>query len=409
MNYASSRLDPVKPSASAAVSQAARAARARGEDVIDLGLGEPDFDTPEHIIEAAYQAAKEGQTRYPPTEGTPALKSAVAAKFRRDNNLDYDLSQIMVSNGAKQVIFNALMASLEPNDEVLLCAPYFGQYKDMALILGASPKTIPCSASDGFRLTPEALAASITNKTRWLFLNLPSNPAGAVFTREDLEAIGAVLERHPDVLILSDEIYEHILFDGREFLSFASVCPQLKDRILTVNGVSKAYAMTGWRVGYCGGPQPLIKSMTTVQSQISSGVCAIAQAAAVAALEGPQDDVKNFCKAFERRRNLIVERIASIDGLTVDPPGGAFYAYIGCEEFIGATVVGSTGDMADGTIIKDDVAFTQYLLSAAGIASVPGSAYDLSPFFRISTATSEDVLSEAMGRLAECTLRLKQN
>jgi len=402
MKYLSSRLDPVKPSASAAVSQAARAARIRGVDVIDVGLGEPDFDTPKHIIEAAYSAAKDGQTRYPPTEGTQALRTAVAAKFLRENNLDYDLTQIMVCNGAKQVIFNALMASLEPNDEVLLCAPYFGQYKDMALILGGSPKAIPCTASNGFKLTPEALAASITDKTKWLFLNLPSNPAGAVFTRQDLQAIGAVLLRHPDVLILSDEIYEHILFDGREFLSFADVCPQLKDRVLTVNGVSKAYAMTGWRVGYCAGPQPLIKAMTTVQSQISSGVCAIAQAAAVAALEGPQDDVITFRNAFERRRNFIVERIASIDGLTLDPPGGAFYAYISCQAFIGATT-------PDGMTIKDDVAFTQYLLSAGGIASVPGSAYELSPFFRISTATSEDTLSQAMDRLAECTAKLKRN
>jgi len=227
--------------------------------------------------------------------------------------------------------------------------------------------------------------------------------------KPDLEAIGAVLERHPNVLVLSDEIYEHILFDGQEFLSFASVCPQLKDRILTVNGVSKAYAMTGWRVGFCGGPQPLIKAMTTVQSQISSGVCAIAQAAAVAALEGPQDDVKNFRNAFEKRRNLIVDRVAAIDGLSVDPPGGAFYAYICCEEFMGATVVGDIDGMADGTVIEDDIAFSKYLLSAAGIASVPGSAYDLSPFFRISTATSEEVLSVAMDRLAACTVKLKRN
>jgi len=315
MNYLSSRLDPVKPSASAAVSQAARAARIRGEDVIDMGLGEPDFDTPKHIVEAAYSAAKDGQTRYPPTEGTHALKTAVAAKFSRDNNLEYDLNQILVCNGAKQVIFNALMATLEPNDEVLLCAPYFGH-------------------------------ASVTDKTKWLFLNLPSNPAGAVFTRQDLEALGAVLDHHPNVLILSDEIYEHILFDDREFLSFAAVCPQLKNRILTVNGVSKAYAMTGWRVGYCAGPKLLINAMTTVQSQISSGVCAIAQAAAVAALNGPQDEVIAFRKAFERRRNLIVERIASIDGLTVDPPGGAFYAYISCQDFIGATT-------PDGKVIED--------------------------------------------------------
>ena len=401
MNYVSSRLLPVKPSASAAVSQAARAARARGEDIIDLGLGEPDFDTPMHIIEAAYRAAKEGQTRYTPNDGTHELKTAIAAKFLLDNQLQYDLPEIMVCNGAKQVIFDALMASLEPNDEVLLCAPYFGQYKDIALILGGVPKAIACSAESGFKLTPQALEAAITDNTRWLFLNLPSNPAGAVFTRQDLQALGEVLDRHPDVLILSDEIYEHILFDDREFLSFAAVCPQLKNRILTVNGVSKAYAMTGWRVGYCGGPQPLIKAMTTVQSQISSGVCSVAQAAAVAALDGPQDSVKQFCDAFESRRNLIVERIAGIDGLTLDPPAGAFYAYIGCEAFISAAT-------PDGTPIKDDSDFTNYLLSAAGIASVPGSAYELSPFFRISTATSEDILSQAMDRLAECTLRLSR-
>ncbi len=399
MNYVSSRLLPVKPSASAAVSQAAKAARARGEDVIDLGLGEPDFDTPAHIVEAAYHAAKDGQTRYTPNDGTHALKKAIAAKFLRDNNLLYDLPEIIACNGAKQVIFNALMASLEPDDEVLLCAPYFGQYKDIALILGGAPKAIPCEAASGFKLTPQALEAAITDKTRWLFLNLPSNPAGAVFTKPDLQALGEVLDRHPQVLILSDEIYEHILFDGRDFLSFAAICPQLKHRTLTVNGVSKAYAMTGWRVGYCGGPQPLIKAMTTVQSQISSGVCSIAQAAAAAALEGPQDCVKQFCDAFEGRRNLIVEKIAAIDGLTLDPPGGAFYAYIGCDAFIGATT-------PDGTVIEDDVAFAGYLLSAAGIASVPGSAYELSPFFRISTATSEDILSQAMDRLAECTRTL---
>ena len=397
--YVAARLSSVKPSASAAVSQAARAARATGQDVIDLGLGEPDFDTPAHIIEAAYNAAKAGETRYTPTEGTLVLKQAIAAKFKRENNLDYDLTQVMVCNGAKQVIFNALMASIEEGDEVLLCAPYFGQYKDIALILGGVPKAIKTRADDGFRLTPEQLEASITDDTRWLFLNLPSNPAGAVFTEQDLVALGKVLERHPQVLILSDEIYEHILFDGREFLSFAAVCPQLNDRILTVNGVSKAYAMTGWRVGYCGGPQPLIKAMTTVQSQISSGVCAVAQAAAVAALEGSQNTVREFCEAFERRRNLIVDRIASIDGLTLYPPGGAFYAYIGCDAFIGATT-------PDGKRIDDDIAFAEYLLSAAGIASVPGSAYELSPFFRISTATSDDLLSRAMDRLAECTEKL---
>jgi len=294
MIYESSRLDPVKPSASAAVSQAAKEAKARGDDVIDLGLGEPDFDTPDHIIEAAYIAAKAGQTRYPPNDGTAEMKDAVVAKFKRNNNLDYSAQEIIVCNGAKQVIFDAMMATLEADDEVLLCAPYFGQYKDIVLILGGVPKTVQCPATQGFRLTAEALEKSITPKTRWLLLNFPSNPSGAVYSKDDLQAIGAVLNRHPHVLVLSDEIYEHIIFDGQNFISFAAACPDLKDRILTVNGVSKAYAMTGWRIGFSAGPEPLIKAMTKVQSQISSGACSVAQAAAAAALNGPQDNIEVF-------------------------------------------------------------------------------------------------------------------
>jgi aspartate aminotransferase len=400
MRFAASRLAAVKPSASAWVSQAAKEARGRGEDVIDLGLGEPDFDTPAHIIEAAHQAALAGETRYPPTEGTAKLRAAVVDKLARENGLTYTANEIIVCNGAKQVIFNALMATLEPGEEVLLCAPCFGQYKDMVLILGGTPVSVTCPAAGLFRLTPEALEAAITPKTRWLFLNLPSNPAGAVYSDAELRALGAVLARHPQVLILSDEIYEHILFDGASFLSFAAACPALKERILTVNGVSKAYAMTGWRIGYGAGPQPLIAAMTKVQSQICSGACAIAQAAAVAALNGPQDQVRGFNAAFEARRNLVVDHIAQIDGLTLDPPGGAFYAFVGCDALIGTRT-------PDGDVIKDDVAFTAYLLKAAGIAAVPGSAYDLSPFFRISTAASEAVLKDAMARLATAVAALK--
>jgi len=399
MNYASSRLDSVKPSASAAVSQAAKAAKARGEDVIDLGLGEPDFDTPNHIIEAAYIAAKSGQTRYPPNDGTAEMKNAVVAKFKRDNDLEFTANEIIVCNGAKQVIFDAMMATLEADDEVLLCAPYFGQYKDIVLILGGVPKTITCTAKDGFRLTPEALEQSITPKTRWLLLNYPSNPSGAVYSREELQAIATVLNKHPQVLVMSDEIYEHILFDGHSFNSFTAACPELKHRVLTINGVSKAYAMTGWRIGYGAGPEPLVKAMTKVQSQISSGACSVAQAAAAAALNGPQDNVEQFRSAFEKRRNLIVERIANIDGLTLDPPVGAFYAFIGCADLMGTTT-------PEGAVIEDDNTFAQYLLASARIAAVPGSAYELSPYFRISTAMSEAVLSEAMDRLAECIEKL---
>ena len=401
MNYVSSRLAPVKPSASATVSTAAKAARARGEDVIDLGLGEPDFDTPKHIVEAAHAAALDGQTRYPPHDGTAALKQAVSDKLKRDNNLDYDLSQVIVSNGAKQIIFNAIMASIEQDDEVLLCAPYFGSYADIVLILGGKPVSVPCTAEDGFRLTPKNLEAAITPKSRWLFLNLPSNPSGAVFSADDLKAIGAVVAKHPNLMVLSDEIYEHILFDGQKFDSFAEVCPDLKDRVLTVNGVSKAYAMTGWRIGYGAGPQPLIKAMTKVQSQISSGACSVAQAAAVAALNGPQDEVHRFREAFENRRNLVVDRVAKIDGLTLDPPGGAFYALIGCDGCIGAK-------MPDGSTIENDIDFAQFLLDEAKIAAVPGDAYGLSPFFRISTATSEDVLTEAMDRIEAAVAKLEK-
>ncbi|WP_108882371.1 aminotransferase class I/II-fold pyridoxal phosphate-dependent enzyme [Anderseniella sp. Alg231-50] len=399
MNFAASRLAPVKPSASAWVSQAAKAAKAAGEDVIDLGLGEPDFDTPPHIIEAAHKAALNGETRYPPTGGTVAMKQAVMAKFARENKLAYSADEVIVSNGAKQVLFNAMMATLEDGDEVLLCAPYFGQYKDIVLILGGTPVTLPCPASDGFRLTPQALEGAITPRTRWIMLNLPSNPAGTVYSGDELRALGAALEKHPDVLILSDEIYEHILFDGAEFLSFAAACPHLKDRTLTVNGVSKAYAMTGWRIGYGAGPQPLIAAMTKVQSQICSGACAVAQAAAAAALNGPQDDVRRFRAAFEERRDLVVARIGEIDGLTLDPPGGAFYAFVGCAALIGA--VTETGET-----LHDDAGITAYILKEARIAAVPGSAYELSPFFRISTAASTEVLSRAMNRLSAAVSKL---
>lgn len=398
-SYASAVLAEVKPSASAWVSQAAKKMRAEGHDVIDLGLGEPDFDTPLHIIEAAHRAALNGQTRYPPTGGTPELKKAVVDKFHQENELSFSPSEVIVSNGAKQVIFNALMASLNPGDEVLLCAPYFGQYKDMAIILGAKPVELPCTADNQFLMTPEALDEAITDKTRWLVLNSPSNPSGATYTREQLAELGGVLSRHPNVLIMADEIYEHIVFDDFGFVSFGSACPQLRDRTLIVNGVSKAYAMTGWRIGYGAGPNELISAMTKVQSQISSGACSVAQAAAVAALSGPQGSVVEFRKAFESRRNAVVERVTSIHGLSLDKPHGAFYAYIACGDCIGRT-------RASGQVIENDADFAQYLLEDALVAAVPGSAYGLSPFFRISTATSEETLLLALDRIAASVEKL---
>ncbi|TPL97840.1 pyridoxal phosphate-dependent aminotransferase [Mesorhizobium sp. B2-3-11] len=392
MSYIASRLSAVKPSASMAASQAAKALRAKGVDVIDLGLGEPDFPTPGHIINAAHVAAKTGQTLYTGAAGTPEVREAVAQKFRRENGLAYTADDIVVANGAKQIIFNALMATLETGDEAILPAPYFVSYPEMVKLLGGTPVVVECPETSGFRLTPELLEKAITPRTKWLFLNMPGNPSGAVYSEPDLRALGAVLARHPHVLVLSDEIYEHILFDGREFISFGKACAELRDRTLIVNGVSKSYAMTGWRVGYAAGPAPLIKAMATIQSQSCTSVCSIAQAATVAALNGPQDEVARFRQAFEARRDLVVDGIRKINGLTLSPPDGAFYAYIGCGSLIGRKTPG-------GVVLRDDTAVANYLLNEGRVASVPGAAYGLSPYFRISTATGEDVLTEAIARI----------
>ncbi len=387
-------LAAVKPSASMAVSDAAKALKAAGEDVIDLGLGEPDFDTPAHIVEAAYQAAKEGQTRYTPTGGSTALKQAVARKFERENGLQFAPGEIIISNGAKQVIFDGLMATLEPGDEVILAAPYFGSYADIIRILGGVPVVVACPVEAGFRLQPSDLEAAITPRTRWLILNSPSNPSGAIYTGAQYAALGDVLMRHPDVAILSDEIYEHITFTEAGFVSFGAACPDLRERTLIVNGVSKAYAMTGWRIGYGTGPASLIKAMTTVQSQITSGASAISQAGAVAALDGPQDSVADFCAAFRRRRDLVVDRITAIPGLDLQPPEGAFYAYIECSGWIGRTT-------PNGQRLASDSDVATFLLDHAKVAVVPGAAYGLSPFIRISTATADAILDTALSRIAD--------
>ncbi len=400
MTYISSRLAAVKPSASMAVSQAAKALSAKGIDVIDLGLGEPDFPTPAHITEAAYQAAKAGDTLYTAALGTLALRKAIVAKFSRENGLDYTTDEIIVSNGAKQIIFNALMATLEGGDEVILPTPYFVSYPEMAKLLGGKPVIAQCREEDRFRLTPDILEQAITPKTKWLFLNSPGNPSGAVYDEASLKALGAVLERHPHVLVLSDEIYEHIIFDGLKFISFAKACPQLKDRSLIVNGMSKAYAMTGWRVGYAAGPLPLIKAMATVQSQSITSVCSITQAAGAAALEGSQEHIRTFRDAFQNRRDLVVEGINAIEGLSLRVPEGAFYAFINCAGLIGK-------QCPDGSVLSDDTAVANYLLNEGHVAAVPGAAYGMSPYFRISTATSDEVLGEAIRRIAGAVVRLK--
>lgn len=392
MTLLAKRMSVVKPSPSMAVSQAAKALQSQGIDVAALGLGEPDFNTPNHIIEAAHEAAKQGDTRYTASGGAPATKAAVIEKFQRENELEFEADEIIVSNGAKQVIFNALMATLEEGDEVILAAPYFVSYPDMTLMLGGKPVVIECARVDGFKLTPDALAAAISEKSKWLILNMPSNPSGAIYSSDELKALGVVLANYPDLLILSDEVYEHIIFDDLKFTSFGKAVPELRDRTLIVNAVSKAYAMTGWRIGYGAGPAELVKAMTTVQSQSTTNACTIAQAAAVAALTGPQDEVTRFCSNFEKRRNLVVNGINAIEGLELDEPQGAFYAYVDCSAHMGKTT-------SDGSVIHDDTDFTKFLLDEARVAAVPGSAYGLSPFFRLSTATSEDVLSVAISRI----------
>ena len=400
MKHIASRLSAVRPSASMAASLAAKALMAKGVDVIDLSLGEPDFPTPAHIVDAAYEAAKRGDTLYTAPAGTPALRNAIARKFERENDLTFGLDQIAVANGGKQIIFNALMATIDEGDQVILAAPYFVSYPEMVRLVGGVPVVVPCPAESGFLLTPDALEAAITPGTKWLFLNSPNNPSGAVYSTDELAALGAVLERHPQVLVLTDEIYEHILFDGRRFTSFGQACRRLSDRSLIVNGMSKTHAMTGWRVGYAAGPAWLIAAMSTIQSQSCTSVCSIAQAASVAALNGPQDHVRKFRAAFERRRDLVVHGIRDIAALSLSPPGGAFYGFIGCARLIGAST-------PSGTTLTDDTAIARYLLEEGHVSTVPGAAYGLSPFVRISTATSEPLLTEAVSRIATAVRRLQ--
>ena len=399
MTYVAKRLSVVKPSASMAASQAAKALRATGVDVIDLGLGEPDFPTPAHVAAASHAAMMAGETLYTAAAGTSDLRAAVAEKFRRENGLEYHPDEIVVANGAKQIIFNALMATLDDGDEAILPAPYFVSYPEMVKLLGGVPVMPGCGADAGFRLTPDVLEAAITPRTKWLFLNMPGNPSGAVYSLADLQALGAVLARHPHVLILSDEIYEHIVFDGRAFVSFGKACPELRDRTLIVNGVAKAYAMTGWRVGYAAGPAVLLKAMNTVQSQSVTSVASPMQAAALAALTGPQDCIAQFRTAFQRRRDLVVQAVADIPGLTLSAPEGAFYAYIGCAGLIGRRT-------PSGDLLTDDTAVVRYLLNEAHVGAVPGAAYGMSPYFRISTATSDAILTKAMTRIARAVAAL---
>ncbi|MFN4040136.1 MAG: pyridoxal phosphate-dependent aminotransferase [Brevundimonas sp.] len=390
----SSALARVKPSATLAVTARARELKREGRDVIGLGAGEPDFDTPENIKAAAIDAIQRGETKYTDVDGLPELKAAIAAKFKRENGLDYSTAQIHVAPGGKAVLYNALVATLSPGDEVIVPAPYWVSYPDMVLLAGGEPKVVIGHEEDGFKLKPAALDAAITPRTRWLILNSPSNPTGAAYTRGELEALAEVLRRRPDVWVMTDDMYEHLIYGDFEYTTLAQVAPDLIDRVLTVNGVSKAYAMTGWRIGYAGGPKPLIDLMRKVAGQTTSNPSSISQWAAVEALNGPQDFIAERGEAFERRRDLVVSMLNQAEGVRCPTPEGAFYVYPSIEGLIGKTTQG-------GVVIDSDETFATELLNEAGVAVVHGAAFGLSPYFRVSYATDEDTLRQACERIQE--------
>jgi aspartate aminotransferase len=394
-----SRISSIGVSEILKIGARAAAMKREGKPVIILGAGEPDFDTPEHVKQAASDAIHRGETKYTALDGTPELKKAIREKFQRENGLAYELDEITVATGAKQILFNAMMASLDPGDEVIIPTPYWTSYSDIVQICEGKPVLIACDASSGFRLTAEKLEAAITPRTRWVLVISPSNPSGAAYSAADYRPLLEVLLRHPHVWLLVDDMYEHIVYDGFRFVTPAQLEPGLKNRTLTVNGVSKAYAMTGWRIGYAGGPRELIKAMAVVQSQATSCPSSISQAASVAALNGPQDFLKERTESFQRRRDLVVNGLNAIDGLDCRVPEGAFYTFSGCAGVLGKVT-------PSGKRIETDTDFCAYLLEDAHVAVVPGSAFGLSPFFRISYATSEAELKEALERIAAACERL---
>ncbi len=379
----------------------ANAMKREGLPVIILGAGEPDFDTPDNVKEAAKAAIDRGETKYTALDGTPELKKAIAGKFQRENGIDYALDEITVATGAKQILFNAFMASINPGDEVIIPTPYWTSYSDIVEICGGVPVLIPCDAKAGFRLRADQLEQAITPKTRWLLLNSPSNPSGAAYSKADYLPLIEALQRHPHVWLMVDDMYEHIVYEGFEFTTPVAIEPRLKSRTLTVNGVSKAYAMTGWRIGYAGGPKDLIKAMAVIQSQATSCPSSISQAAAVAALTGSQDFLEDRKASFQCRRDLVVNRLNAIDGLDCLKPEGAFYTFSGCAGVLGTTT-------PSGKKIETDADFCAYLLDEAHVAVVPGSAFGLSPYFRISYATSEADLIEALDRIERACAALRR-
>ena len=391
-DFLSHALNRIQPSPTIAITGKARDLKAAGRDVIGLAAGEPDFDTPDNIKEAAIAAIRRGETKYTAVEGIPQLREAIAKKFKRENNLDYKPSQTFVSPGGKAIIYNALLATVNPGDEVICCAPYWVSYPDIVLLGGGTPVVVETKLEDGFRLTPAALEKAITPKTKWLIFNQPSNPSGACYSREQLKALTDVLVKHPQVWILTDDMYEHLVYGGFKFCTVAEVEPKLYDRTLTMNGVSKAYAMTGWRIGYCAGPEALIKAMAKLQSQSATNASSISQWASVEALNGTQDFIPGFQKIFEERRDLVVSMLNQSAGIECPKPEGAFYVYPSIRKLIGRKT-------PQGKIIATDEDFAGALLEAEGVAVVHGAAFGLSPFFRISYATSNKVLEDACGRI----------
>ncbi len=392
MSFLSATLDRVKPSPTMAITATAAEMRRAGEDVIGLSAGEPDFDTPEHIRDAGKAAIDAGHTRYTAADGIPELKAAVCEKFARDNGLEYTPSQVTIGSGGKQVLYNALMATLNPGDEVIIPAPYWVSYPDMVLLGGGTPVIVPTSIETGYRMTPDALEAAITPKTKWLIFNSPSNPSGAGYGAQEMQALTNVLLRHPHVWVLTDDMYEHVAFEGFTFCTPAQIEPKLYDRTLTMNGVSKAYAMTGWRIGYAAGPEALIKAIGKVQSQSTSNPCSVSQHAALAALRGPQDFLPGNAALFQRRRDLVVAMLNEAPGITCPTPEGAFYVYPSIAGCIGKTSAG-------GTMIDSDEAFVSALLKETGVAVVFGAAFGLSPHFRVSYAAADETLREACSRI----------
>ena len=400
MNFVADRINRIKPSMTVGINIKAKAMKEEGRDVIVLAAGEPDFNTPKNIRDAANKAMEEGKTKYVPGKGTPELQKAIQKKFKQDNNIDYSLDEIMCGVGGKHIIYNAMMATINSGDEVIITAPYWVSYPDIVLLAEGKPVIVECPENQNFKIKPEQLEKHITPKTKWLMLNSPSNPTGAVYSKKELNDLAKVLTKYPNVLIMCDDIYEKITYDGIDFNTLASVDPSLKNRCLTLNGVSKSYCMTGWRLGYCGAPKEIIAAMNKIQSQSTTSTSSITMAASVEAISGPQGFILDHNKKFIKRRDLVVSRLNEIDGITCSKPDGAFYVFPNCKGILGKIT-------PNGKKISSDEDFMTYLLEDQGVAGVHGSAFGLSPYFRLSYATSDDILEDACNRIQLACSKLK--